>query len=123
MIALENETSVRVKAGTAVEIACVSGVLWVTQEGDVRDMFLAPGESLRLAGRGLTIVTALEPSLVRLIEDAKPSVGSGRVVACVSLGACGDRCVTAAIQRRAAHAVAQALRFAAVSPSVSMTIR
>jgi hypothetical protein len=77
MIALENETSVRVKAGTAVEIACVSGVLWVTQEGDVRDMFLAPGESLRLAGRGLTIVTALEPSLVRLIEDAKPSVGSG----------------------------------------------
>jgi len=73
MIALENETSVRVKAGTAVEIACVSGVLWVTQEGDVRDMFLAPGESLRLAGRGLTIVTALEPSLVRLIEDAKPS--------------------------------------------------
>jgi len=69
MIALENETSVRVKAGTAVEIACVSGVLWVTQEGDVRDMFLAPGESLRLVGRGLTIVTALEPSLVRLVED------------------------------------------------------
>ena len=76
MIALENEASVRVKTGTAVEIACVSGVLWVTQEGDVRDMFLAPGESLRLAGRGLTIVTALEPSLVRLIGDVKPSLGS-----------------------------------------------
>jgi len=77
MVALENESSVRVKAGTAVEIACVSGVLWVTQEGDLRDMFLAPGESLRLVGRGLTIVTALEPSLVRLVEDARPSVGSG----------------------------------------------
>jgi len=77
MIALENETSMRVKAGTGVEIACVSGVLWVTQEGDLHDMFLAPGESLRLVGRGLTIVTALEPSLVRLVEDARPSVGSG----------------------------------------------
>ena len=76
MIALENETSVQVKPGTAVEIACVAGVLWVTQEGDLRDLFLAPGESLRLGGRGLTIVTALEPSLVRLVEDVRISVGS-----------------------------------------------
>jgi hypothetical protein len=76
MIALESESSVRVKAGTAVEITCVAGVLWVTQEGDPRDLFLAPGESLRLAGRGLTIVTALEPSFVRLVEGARISVRS-----------------------------------------------
>jgi hypothetical protein len=80
MIALENETS----------------VLWVTQEGDLRDLFLASGESLRLTGRGLTIVTALEPSLVRLV-GARTSVGSSawqcvlrwmRVVTAVSLRPC-----------------------------------
>ena len=77
MIALGSEKSVRVKAGTAVEITCVAGVLWVTQEGDPRDLFLAPGESLRLAGRGLTIVTALEPSFVRLVEGARIGLASG----------------------------------------------
>ena len=68
MIALENEASLRVEPGMPVEIACISGVLWVTQEGDVRDLFIASGESLRLAARGVTIVTALESSLVRVIE-------------------------------------------------------
>ena len=76
MIALENETSLRLKPGSPMEIACVAGVLWVTQEGDLRDLFLAPGESLHLPGRGLTIVTALEPSLVRLVEGFRTSVGS-----------------------------------------------
>ena len=76
MIALENETSVRLKPGSVVEITCAAGVLWITQEGDSRDLFLAPGESLRVTGRGLTIVTALEPSLVRIVESARTRVGA-----------------------------------------------
>ena len=68
MIALERETSLRVEPGTHVEIACVSGVLWVTQQGDLRDLFLGPGESLVLLPRGRTLVTALEPSLVRVVD-------------------------------------------------------
>jgi Protein of unknown function (DUF2917) len=119
MIALEKEISVRVEvAGTAVEITCVAGVLWVTQEGDLRDLFLAPGESLRLARRGLTIVTALEPSLVRLVEGAKTSVGSS---AWLRVSRWMRVATAVSIRRRAARAVAQALRFVAVSLSGSTT--
>ena len=73
MIALEREASLRVEPGTRVELACLSGVVWITQQGDLRDLFLAPGESLRLLPRGRTLVTALEPSLVRIVDaGARP---------------------------------------------------
>jgi len=68
MIGLEREASVRVEPGTRIEIACLSGVLWVTQEGDYRDLFLAPGESLELLPRGATLVTALESSTLRAVD-------------------------------------------------------
>ena len=68
MIALEREASVRVEPGTRIEIACLSGVLWVTQEGDCRDLFLGPGESLELLARGATLVAALEPSTLRAVD-------------------------------------------------------
>jgi hypothetical protein len=68
MIALEREASLRVEPGARVEICCLSGALWVTQEGDPRDLFLARGESLALSPRGLTLVTALEPTTLRVAE-------------------------------------------------------
>ena len=71
MIALEREATVRVERGTRIEIACLSGVLWVTQEGDCRDLFLGPGESLELFARGATLVTALEPSTLRALDRGK----------------------------------------------------
>ena len=69
MIALEREASLRVEPGTRVEITCLSGVLWVTQEGDSRDLFLARGASLELLPRGVTLVTALESSTVRVLDS------------------------------------------------------
>jgi gamma-glutamylcysteine synthetase len=58
MIALEREASLRVEPGTRVELACLSGVVWITQQGDLRDR---------------TLVTALEPSLVRIVDaGARP---------------------------------------------------
>ena len=73
MIALEREASLRVEPGTRVEIVCLSGVVWITQQGDLRDLFLAPGESLELLPRGRTLVTALEPALVRLVDAGTAS--------------------------------------------------
>jgi hypothetical protein len=68
MIALEREATLRVEPGTRVEIACLSGVVWITHAGDVRDLFLAPGESLVSPLRGVTLVTALEPATVRVLD-------------------------------------------------------
>lgn len=76
MIVLERETSLRVEPGTRVQIACLSGVVWITQQGDFRDLFLSPGESLELLPRGRTLVTALEPSMVRVVDaGAEPRAG------------------------------------------------
>ena len=71
MIALEREASLRVEPGSRVEIACLSGVVWITHEGDTRDLFLAHGESLMPPMRGVTMVTALEAATVRLLDCAE----------------------------------------------------
>jgi hypothetical protein len=71
MIALQREASLRVEPGSRVEITCLSGVVWVTYEGDTRDFFLAHGESLVPPVRGVTMVTALEPATVRVLDYAE----------------------------------------------------
>jgi hypothetical protein len=68
MIALDAESSLRVEHAAVLEIECVCGVLWITGEGDLSDRFIAAGESFNPAGRGITLATALERSLVRVIE-------------------------------------------------------
>lgn len=70
MITLEREQSLRVERGVRVEVVCGSGVLWITQEGDVRDLFLAPGERLLLAPSGVMLLTALERSRVE-VQDVR----------------------------------------------------
>ena len=76
MITLEVERSLRIEPGMPIEITCLSGVLWVTQEGDVRDLFVAAGDSLMLSARGVGVVTALERSCVRVVDRSTPRKGS-----------------------------------------------
>ena len=68
MIALDADSSLRIEHAAILEIECLSGVLWITREGDVHDRFIGPGESFIPSGRGVTLATALERSLVRVIE-------------------------------------------------------
>jgi hypothetical protein len=78
MITLEREQSLRIERGVRVEVVCGSGVLWITQEGDVRDLFLAPGERLLLAPRGVMLLTALERSRVE-VRDVRLTATLARV--------------------------------------------
>lgn len=50
--------SLRDRAGEHIE--CLDGSLWITQEGDVRDMVLEAGEGFTLDRRGTAVVYALE---------------------------------------------------------------
>lgn len=62
----EGVVSLRDAGGTRV--LCLNGSLWVTQERRREDVVLGPGESLRVSGDGLTLVTALRPSELRVVK-------------------------------------------------------
>jgi Protein of unknown function (DUF2917) len=42
----------------ACQIRCCAGLLWVTLDGDARDFFLQPGESLICAAQTVAVVEA-----------------------------------------------------------------
>jgi quercetin dioxygenase-like cupin family protein len=65
--------SLRNAAGAA--ITCLAGRLWITQEGDRRDFVLAPGESFRVRRGGVTLVGAVEPSLLQVTEPRARQAG------------------------------------------------
>src|SRR4051812_17106886 len=53
----------------AVCVRCVRGNIWVTQEGDARDIVLAPGEQFVPARRGKVVIQALShDAAVRLLR-------------------------------------------------------
>ncbi len=47
-------------------VRVLSGRVWLTEEGDLRDAFLASGEEVALGGRGLAVIEALTPARVQL---------------------------------------------------------
>jgi len=67
-LSLAAEQSLRIESRSHIEIECLNGVLWITQPGDRRDLFVAPGAPLRLLPRGLTLVTAMLPAMLRIRE-------------------------------------------------------
>ena len=72
MIALSMQESVRIKPSHGIRIACLSGVVWFTREGDPRDFFLTHGNCIELES-GVTLFTALEPTILSISEYDRPS--------------------------------------------------
>ena len=61
----------RVEEGAGLEVRCLQGELWITQEGDQQDRLIRAGESLVLDRDGLSLVTALgEPALL-IVQPGK----------------------------------------------------
>jgi len=72
MITLGLQESLRVKPTKGTRIACLSGVIWVTREGDPRDFILAHGDAVEV-GSGVTMVTALEPTVLSIVKRDRVS--------------------------------------------------
>ena len=86
MITLGLEESLRVKPSKGTRIACLSGVIWVTREGDPRDFILAHGEAVEVDS-GVTMVTALEPTVISIAKRDRISWSRRIVNALQALGA------------------------------------
>lgn len=62
---LAKSTLIRL-SDTARSIRCDSGSLWITQDGNPRDIVLEPGQQFLRDSRASTIVYALEPARLTL---------------------------------------------------------
>lgn len=50
-------------------VRVLSGRVWLTEEGDLDDAFLATGEEVALGGHGLAVIEALTPARVQILES------------------------------------------------------
>jgi hypothetical protein len=64
----------RLRGAAGKTIGCEGGTLWVTQEGRLRDDFLAAGQSLCIACAGTTLVEAVggTPARLKLHDRCAP---------------------------------------------------
>jgi hypothetical protein len=56
---LRSGALMRVEAGAGHAVAVFDGLLWITQSGDSRDVFLRPGETFSFDGSGRVVMQAL----------------------------------------------------------------
>jgi ferric-dicitrate binding protein FerR (iron transport regulator) len=56
----------RIDDGAGVLVSVLRGAIWITQEGDRRDVLLAAGQSVRIENDGLTLIQGLAPSALTL---------------------------------------------------------
>jgi len=64
-------TVLRIRDGAGIALATVTGSVWVTQEGDIRDFELNSGDSRRFEQDGLTLVYALRDTQLRVAATEK----------------------------------------------------
>jgi hypothetical protein len=65
-VCLESGRKLSLRDAAGVTLTPLTGRAWLTMEGDLRDIDLTPGVAYRIERDGLTLVNALEPSLVEL---------------------------------------------------------
>jgi hypothetical protein len=79
MMLLEANRSLALTRRHASRVDCHAGLVWVTREGDPDDLFVRAGESVCL-GRGLMLVTAIEPARLSLVPQHRRGTANVRTL-------------------------------------------
>ena len=73
---LQASQVLRVYDPLGARVECVRGALWITQDRDLEDHFLAANDALTLNRRGLALIHAQQESELVLFEPApRPRLG------------------------------------------------
>jgi hypothetical protein len=94
-VCLKKNQVVKVHSGLGYSIACERGSVWVTQDGDPRDVILHAGETFTLDREGPALLQAFEPGAIN-IGRPDPQNGAARLAALLKSALAG-----AGIARRA----------------------
>jgi len=76
-ICLKTNQVVKVRGGLGHSIACERGTVWVTQDGDPRDVILRAGEAFTLDREGPALVQAFEPGAISIARTEAKSGAAG----------------------------------------------
>lgn len=71
-LCLKRNQVLRVRDGLGHSVVCDSGSVWLTQEGDPRDIVLNAGDAFALDRRGLALLLAFEPGAIRIRQTETP---------------------------------------------------
>jgi len=77
VIALESGQVVTLDDAQGTRIVTRIGAVWVTEEGEMRDYVVGPGDQLVVARGGRTLVQALKPSWITLADGPGAANDSG----------------------------------------------
>ena len=66
---LQAGTVLRLDAPRGLEVRCESGLLWITEEAQPDDVWLAAGQRVRLVGLGLAVLEAKGRARLRIVGE------------------------------------------------------
>jgi hypothetical protein len=68
-LCLERNKMMKVRGGIGYTVVCHSGCVWLTQDGDTRDIFLHAGETFTFDRDGPALLQALEPGAISIARS------------------------------------------------------
>ena len=72
-LALPAGEVLRVQSPRGLEVTCEAGHLWITEEALPDDVWLGPGQRVRLVGDGLAVLEAKGDARLRIAGARRPS--------------------------------------------------
>lgn len=112
LIDLPRGATLRIDDGEAHVIDVFQGMVWITQDGDPRDVILQAGESFSFDSSGLTLVQAFQDARLLLTDAAVPTRTMNALALHRRARAQRDAAVAALIRRGFAAAESAVLRLA-----------
>lgn len=67
-LCLKRNNLVKVRGGISHTVVCHSGSVWVTQDGDARDVILHAGETFTFDRDGPALLQAFEPGAISIVR-------------------------------------------------------
>lgn len=65
-IDLPADRPLRLSKARGSRLRCITGTIWITVAGQTEDIFLSPGESWQIAGKGLCLIESIADARFRL---------------------------------------------------------